>query len=191
MSKKQLTTKLVLDLDSLKAFGGSSKTLTPVDISPFAFMVISDYSHAWNGFGSIIRLPSKTTLSWELEGLGGNIKLIKVSQIKLVFKLIGCDQDNRALFSVWKDIFKCTEQMFNPDDGTLELIADDFSLSQTGSSVLSANIDTVENVRRTYNLTYSIYMNFADQVGSLAEDIQNYYLKIDPLIKNNSNTTYP
>lgn len=191
MSNKKLITKLVLDLDSLKDFGGVGKTLTPVDISPFAFMVISDYSNAWNGFSSIIKLPSKTTLCWELEGLGGSIMMIKVSQIKLIFKLIGCNEDNGKKLSIWQNIFKCSERMFDPENGTLELIANDFSLSEKGPSVLSANIDTIDNIERKYNLTYSIYMNFTDQMGGLGADKQNYYLKIDPLIKNNSNTTNP
>lgn len=188
MIEKELTTKLVIDLASLKGFGSQGRSGVPIDISPFSFLVLSDYSCAWNGFNNIITLPPSTTLRWELEGLGHDSGMMLVSEIKLLFKLIGCPQSNSMQFPEWKNIFECTENMFNPADGTLEIKADSFQLVLPGPNTLSASIKTIPEIKPSYNVIYSIYMNFVDGLGDEAE---RYFLKIDPLIKNNSNPPRP
>jgi len=185
MPEKVLTTKLVIDLAALKGFGSQEQSTVPVDISSFSFLVLSDYSCAWNGFNTIIKLPPATTLRWELEALGADGGPMVVSQISLVFKLVGCALEGSKL-AEWEKIFDCTGATYH--EGTLEIQASNTVLDPHKPNTLSASIKTVTDLVRTYNLTYSIYMNFSD--GS-DDKKQIYFLKIDPLIKNNSNPPIP
>lgn len=179
-----LSTKLVLDLDSLIFFHGDSHEYDdPIDISPFTTMVISNYSQAWNGFNNIIKLPSNTLFSWELEIFGStNIESIDVTNITLRFNMIRCNTQETKK-SEWEKIFICDNDNFNFDNGTLTITANDLSLHRDApAEPLSVQVTTVNSVWQYYNLTYSISMTFT------TNDQKKFKTKIDPLIKNNSNT---
>jgi len=188
MPQQELTTKLVIDLVSMKNFGSQGESSTPIDISPFTLLALSDYSSAWNGFNTIIRLPADTTLSWELVPLGPNIGPLVVSGISVVFKLVGSVLNGDSVLSEWKQIFDVTGAIYNPDKGTLEIQASDFVLAGSKPHKISASISTVPDLLPTYNLTYSITMSFTD---GAADKKQVYFMKIDPLIKNNSDPPVP
>ena len=180
MDKPLFTTKFILDFNLLKNFGCSGAEGKPVDVSPFTFIVFSDYSNLWDSCRDIVKLMPDAELSWSLETPGYTIDQLTVNSFELVFSLIGYNTTGCDMVNEWNKVFIISPEMVQTD-GTLRLTTGGYQKSKQGMLKMGVGTQTVPDIGLQNNLTFTVSAKLTDVSTG-----QNYFIKIDPLIKNNS-----
>jgi len=178
-----LTTRLILDFESLKNFGYAGLENGHIDISPFSFFSISHYASAWKHCRDIMVLQANSVMRWELEVLGRDISAFTIDKIKLTFTLLGYKPAGTPadMREVWNEIFNVPKTAVIVGE-SLVVALDNRALLENGVFNLALLLTTAETIERENSITYSISLKLTETATN-----NDYYIKIDPLIKNNSN----
>lgn len=189
MSEKniRIVTQLVLDFDMIHAFGPHGSEDSPIDAGPFCYLTLSQNEYAWGNSGVLELKPDESLeLVWSIRVFTNmdenQAQNIEVKDIELMFRAIDSEAQMGAH---WTDVFKTND--FLKGKSLVEPVHIPIQ-NQKGSNLLINPISELITLPKTgvpNNLSYSISFTI---LGPKQKDSQTqYHLRLDPLIKNNSN----
>lgn len=185
-----ISTLLVLDLDMIMAFGPHGTTYEPIDASPFSFLVLSSYEYAWGNSGIIeLKQGQVLNLNWHIKTFSQIEYVVTTRDVNLTFRVIDNPKSPTDLAGyTWGAVFDGREGISLKEPLEVQIEVSNVELDPTTPVIIepTKSLITKSPLEVMNNFTYSISF-------TLIINGDPYYLRIDPLIKNNSNgpTSFP